>query len=649
MSADKLVFDLSQEIEGSPQVFIKKDWLNILDNMNQNYSANQMILDTSQLSNSNKWMNYREAYLAMPLLMTLTSSTAFAAPAVTGGVTDPAGFNPTTATVAIVGGVAGSSYPTACDYAMGLKNWFGSIIHSFTLDCNGTTIIQQTPLISMINCFRLLTSLSWGDVITQGSTIGFYPDCPTSFMVNGGGGSTAGGTSGQGVCNNSLYPSALPISATVLTSTGATANGSGSSATFNNYNSQDGNMGLLKRIQMINLAPEGVVGGTGTTALTGKPSANALTYAGLMTGGATAMNTLWLSHINAHTVVGNLGIQQISIMATIYLKHIHNFFAMIPLLKGVFFKMTAFLNNSVVNFQIAGKTYDATSVATIASSLPGIMTLVGSPSIPVGGVNPIMLTDTTYQWGGTGGLGNGQYCVSLAVGSKIINPTQSAFSAYTGGLATSVYLYTPAYTFNPVFESAYLSSPVKEVKYSDYYQYQVQNVGAGSQFNQLLTNGISNIVSVTIFPFYSAGAGATLSGLPAGVPVYQSPFDTAGAGTTSPFCLFTSFNVVISGQNSIYNTERYVVEQYNNQLKGCNSVNGDLTDGLTSGLVDALGFQSSQCFWYVNVGRQLPVEMAVPKSVQIIGQNLSAFPIDLICFIEYQVSVSFDTLTGARV
>ena len=176
MSADKLVFDLSQEIEGSPQVFIKKDWLNILDNMNQNYSANQMILDTSQLSNSNKWMNYREAYLAMPLLMTLTSSTAFAAPAVTGGVTDPAGFNPTTATVAIVGGVAGSSYPTACDYAMGLKNWFGSIIHSFTLDCNGTTIIQQTPLISMINCFRLLTSLSWGDVITQGSTIGFYPE-----------------------------------------------------------------------------------------------------------------------------------------------------------------------------------------------------------------------------------------------------------------------------------------------------------------------------------------------------------------------------------------------------------------------------------------------------------------------------------------
>ena len=35
---DKLVFDLAQEVEGSPNVFIRKDWLNILDNQNQNYN-----------------------------------------------------------------------------------------------------------------------------------------------------------------------------------------------------------------------------------------------------------------------------------------------------------------------------------------------------------------------------------------------------------------------------------------------------------------------------------------------------------------------------------------------------------------------------------------------------------------------------------
>ena len=35
---DKLVFDLSQEVEGTPNVFVRKDWINILDNQNQNYN-----------------------------------------------------------------------------------------------------------------------------------------------------------------------------------------------------------------------------------------------------------------------------------------------------------------------------------------------------------------------------------------------------------------------------------------------------------------------------------------------------------------------------------------------------------------------------------------------------------------------------------
>jgi len=109
MSCDKLVFDLSQEIEGSPNVFVKKDFLNILDSMNQNYSGNQSVIDTSQLSNSNKFLSYREAYLEIPLLLTLSTT----APT--------ANFVPATA------GIDGAK-------VVGLKSWFGQIIHSFTLD-----------------------------------------------------------------------------------------------------------------------------------------------------------------------------------------------------------------------------------------------------------------------------------------------------------------------------------------------------------------------------------------------------------------------------------------------------------------------------------------------------------------------------------
>jgi hypothetical protein len=45
----------------------------------------------------------------------------------------------------------------------------------------------------------------------------------------------------------------------------------------------------------------------------------------------------------------------------------------------------------------------------------------------------------------------------------------------------------------------------------------------------------------------------------------------------------------------------------------------------------------------------LPVEQSVPKSVNIIGQNLSGKAINLFIFIEYGVEVSVDILSGARV
>jgi hypothetical protein len=108
---DTLLFDMSQSTEGTPQIFVRRDWLSILDNMNQSYIGNQSIIDTSQLANSNKYMSYYEATLIVPLLLTMTS--------VTNGAT----------------GFTTGNY----DYVMGLKNWLGTIVHSFTLDYNGTT------------------------------------------------------------------------------------------------------------------------------------------------------------------------------------------------------------------------------------------------------------------------------------------------------------------------------------------------------------------------------------------------------------------------------------------------------------------------------------------------------------------------------
>jgi hypothetical protein len=665
---DKLVFDLSQEVEGSPNVFVRKDWINILDNQNQNYSNNQSIIDTSQLSNSNKYMSYREAYLAVPMLLTLTQ------PSSGTNITSTVTASTTTAGGAVVYGAFNTS-ATSGDYVLGLKNWFGTIIHSMTLDYNGTSICQQTPYSNMWNSFKLMTSLSYQDLITQGSKIGFFPDDATSFQFfpTGGGSALAAGAAittadyiMDGTCNNSNFIQTSPVS-----------------AQWNSFNSGYGNIGLLERQQNINFNTDALVS-CGSTFVTGLTTTN---YGSLIASGSTALNNLWKSYIvtkisgaatasaGAASVAPTYSaitppVLQINLMGMIMLKHIHSFFNMCPLLKGVFMKITLNLNNTTTNI-----------VSVLNASAAGTPTSAGlhfgQVSNAVGGVNPLMIAAPTTSNGsavlqnmsGAGAaftVGGGttvfNYVANVSVGATCLeNSIKNTTGVTTGNLAKSIYLYVPAYTFNPTFEQAYLSTPVKQINYTDIYQYQITNIPASGMINNLVTNGIANIKSILVLPFYSPLAGTSVPNLKSslninsntnifqGLPVYQSPYDPAGSGTTSPLCHISNFNVQISGQNAIYNLQKYNFEQFNNQLYGQNAVNGGLTDGLTSGLVGRNEFDMSYCYYYVNVERMLPVEQSVPKSVQIIGQNMSSKACDYWVFVEYGVSISIDVLTGARV
>jgi hypothetical protein len=586
MSADTLVFDMSSQSEGSPQVFVKKDWLSILDNQNQSYVGNQSVIDTSQLANSNKYMNYREAYLALPLLLTLTGICP-----VGGLATDfPDPFEPATSA-------------TSADYVMGLKNWYGSIIHSFTLDYNGTTIVQQTPYSGMWNTFKLMTSLSLNDLTTQGSSIGFFPDTSTSVKYN----TTADENAIIGTYNNRN------------SNFGQAVSGAFASATI-------GNEGLLQRQSSWTFDPAGVAGNGSTFSTLISTSSLNLSFKSYIFNKSNGTNT-GSPNLTASTA----GVVQVAISASVMLKHVHSFFERVPLLKGVFMKLTFNLNQSSVSFA-----YDA-----------GVGFTSCSVQSPLGGVSPLMITSGAGV-GGSTDLVSANYIASIAVGGACLNSVQVSQGASQSPLSKSIQLVVPAYTFNPVFETSYLSSPIKKIIYTDIYQYQIVNqISAGTPFNNLITNGIANIKSVLVLPFYTQGSSG--SGVNGGLIPFQSPFDPAGAGPTSPLCLLGNFNIQISGQNAIYNTEKYTYEQFLNQLYGQNAVNGGMTDGLTSGLVGQLDFETAYNYYYVNVGRMLPVEEAVPKSVNIIGQNFSQLPINLYIFIEYGVEVSVDILTGARV
>jgi len=358
-------------------------------------------------------------------------------------------------------------------------------------------------------------------------------------------------------------------------------------------------------------------------------SGSNIPYSTLVT--AETLNQVWKSYVfNKVNGDGNaqMGIWQANLTAQIYLRHISSFFANIPLLKGVFFRLSLFVNQPTVNFTVNGEhVYTACNVNS-----------------PLGGISPLMLASAD-ELSGAHSLGAGNYAVNLSVGQTCLNPAQSQIAGVgTGRLGRNCQLIVPSYVMNPVFESSYLSSELKTITFEGTYNFNVPSIAPSATFTNLLTNGISGQKSLLIVPFYSAASNGGLGILP-----IQSPFSTAGGGTTSPFAYIGNFQAQVSGANVLYNQNQYLSTFFLQQFYGVNAVNAGLTDGLTSGLISRNAWETSYCYWYLDTSRSLPVEMAIPKSVQITGQNLSTKALDLYCFITFEQTITVSVLSGARV
>jgi len=567
---DNIVYDMASQSEREPNIFVKKNWVSVLDNNAGNYSSANLVIDTSQISNSSSWASYREGYITMPLTLCLATSTASNT------------FNPT----------AGNSV----DYGIGLKNSYFSMIHSMSVDLNGVTICQTTPFQSLWNNFKLLTTLSYQDLLTIGPSIGFYPDTSSAWSYQSTAASVYGSIGVSNNVNNFLAP--------VVTGAANSLEAS--------------NIGMYQRQRSWNFNVAGLTAPTQSA------------FSALIT--QTSLNTIYKSNIIRIAA----GIWQAQIVATIFLRHLHSFFDKLPLVKGAFMKITLNLNNSIVAF-------NATTGRVLSQTQ-------ASSSFPLGGVNPIMIASAVAGLSATTGSGMANlqvgvatdYVASICVGAQILEPTARALG--TTGFLVNVSLNVPLYTFNPVYEQAYLANVVRKIDYSDIYQYSVQNIAAASTFSNLITNGVAGLVSCLVIPIHSANATTNNN-----ISPLQSAFDPCGGGTTSPMTYLNNFNVIVSGQNTLYSNTRYLYQSFLEQLNGCNGVNGSQVDGLSSGLISQFDFESCYNYYFVNIARGLPIEAGVSKSVNIIGQNMSAFPVDLYVFLEYMISIQINLLTGQRV
>ena len=706
---DNLVFEESINTEVSSSEFVDKQWLYVNDNNNGSYSG-QIVLDTTSLSNSGSYINWSEAFIAMPLVLQAEGS----ATAITAS--------------------------NSLDYLMGMKNGFWQILHSMSVEFNNGSIIQQTPFLNVFCSFKNLTSWSQNDIQNWGAVCGFCPDTARSWLYNNN--STANSllnfmnTSGQGYCNNRVAPyasistygywsgtltTATATAVTALTTTAGTLQvgmniqglnvpvgcfitaivyvaGQPSTATLSiattgattaatamvgiapvlqvNIDTPAGddsdnirqlyNAGLAQRIAWLNYSLSNL-GSAVVPTLANSLTSNQVSLLAGSSGTATtsvasssAYNQIFQSYVQKASTT-----RSIVFDAVIRLKDIADFYQKCPLLKGS--TMRIYLNTNQVYFTIGAcapvvaGTY-STGGSTLTQTNTGCIALTSTPIIlGGGGTNPVMVSSMDIGQGASNLVPIANTLPSAPESVKIglsIVRTQflsGQFTASVSAPVTSVRLYAPAYTMSPIAEQRYLSlTPTKKIVYNDLFQYSFTGVASGQTFSFLVTNGIPNIRGILVIPLLPKSSNGVASTYATTTPLagtttstLLSPFSTTG-GTPDPISL-TNFQIQISGKNLFINNLQYDYETFYEQLVSSNQLNGSLTTSLSSGLIGFAEFESLYRYYYGNAGRSIPSEDGVAKAVQVSGVNNSPQTIDFMVFIEFERQIVVDVRTGARV
>jgi hypothetical protein len=638
--ADNLVYEESLNTEIDTSEFISKKWVYVNDNNNGNYTS-QIVIDSTPLSNAGGYISWQEGFILLPLLVQLTSGTAGSLPN------------------------APPAYTTKGNFAWAFKSGFWNMINSMTVEFNNQNVIQQTPFLNVFRSFKANTSFSLDDLLNEGPTTGFYPDNPntwgyTNNFTQAIGGGNAKVQAGDGVntpyANNRNYSFApvnvataafvAPTSATLgalyttLPSTGVsgqpllttdattatnwdiTYSGASSNSTLlGNPNSF--NEGMAKRQSWYNYQPSNSQG------------------EGIINN-ATSCQKVLRNFCDDNFNDGN-GSVAWQVYAKLRLKDLADFFEKMPLLKGSTIRFYLNTNQTIVNF---------TTTPSQVIKASGVLDLGGALTInsvnTIGGLtNPLMVSSIRTPCGGSA-LDADTYNLSVSIFKNNFS-AQSAFPRQT--TLPSCRLYAPVYYMNPLAESKYLSlAPTKKIMYKDVFQYQFNGQSTGN-FNFLVSNGITNIQSVLVVPFISKNNGYTNQG---GGAVATSPYETY----QSPTCPSPSmpdpitlgdFNILISGVNLFLNNNQYDFESFLEQLAQSNQINGGLTTGLASGLINESAFSSGYRYYYGDCSRILPSEQGVSRSVQIVGTNLSSLNINIMVFVEFMREIVIDISTGARI
>jgi hypothetical protein len=171
--ADEFILQSSMDLPTTEFNFARKDFVYVPDNNNGSYSSGSIILDLASVANSNKYLNWKESTLIVPIVLNIQHATA-------------------------TGFTTSSNNAYACSLLNGVHHLFNSI----SLQLANNEIVAVQSFSNVLQNFKILSSFSPADVENLGATMLFAEDTANAFNYDSG-----AGANGLGLSNNNIVSS----------------------------------------------------------------------------------------------------------------------------------------------------------------------------------------------------------------------------------------------------------------------------------------------------------------------------------------------------------------------------------------------------------------------------------------------------------
>ena len=576
MNTDNYDFDKSsipQDLDGYTP-FIDKQTNSYINDQNSGvYSATQSLIswDLSSLYNSSRWTNTNDMFLTLPITMVFATSVEGAAPN-------------------LVPPTAGWALQT-------LKSGFHNLISQADIQIDGKTIAETQPFLGTFTNIKLLSELSQNDLKSFGSTIGFSDVLDTASSAIWNSTVTAADlTNGNGFTNNKVF--------------GTTSQVTGKPEQNDGLCNEAINKRALKVFDTTKLGRSKIVGANGI----------------YTDGGEKLRNEYKSTYQLSPNVNPRYGI--IYDVAIIRLKDLFDCMNNIGIVKRFNGVLRLYVNTGSLSIK-------ANAAGAVALPNPSYLFNVGDSTF--NNVCPFTINDLNLTNIAAGGFDVTQ--TRISAGLFIAKALQT--NLYGVNLAasnashpmTAARLYYSSIIMEPDRALTYSrANQAKNVVFKNYYFNQINGVGFGNTYSQLIQSGITNPYALIVVPYIG------MSGYQ-----WQSPFDTCPA-TGAPIVL-ENLQVQLGGQQVLNSPYNYGFEDFVTQFSNAEALTSS-DFGVSCGVVSKEWWEMNRIY-YINLSRGTKADQITPRNIVLSFKNATNISIDVQVFTVYLDRITLNVDTGA--